>query len=1279
MVGIKLESIKFLVRLLKNPPKRLRGKPIVSKDELKALTKTLLTLMDDSVADIRTAAAECLGTLTGIAGERVMQPYFSKLDAVRLKKVQEFIPKQPILAPPMIDNSSITISLPLPSATKPTASKPTATVSKPTSAATKPSSTSGKPTASKPSGTASKAATGASSRTKPGAKPQASGAGGGREKPATTSVPKPAPIPEENVNSSFEYNRLALDTEPSDTLLEVIPESVIERLKDKEWQIRVETLKTIFDILEKISFNSESQMGEYSEEVVKQLLSRPGMKDSNANVICKIFEIFILLAEIDTKLSRSSVGEIIILSVDKLSEAKYKILIDRFLSRVCELPSITPRFVIDHLIKYTLSHKNPKVIVEGLLFIIKTLQEFGSSYVNRRQLLQQCKLLYAQTNPTIRSTTTQLVLLLRQYFGASVRDDLQDLKPQILQTLTKEFDKSLPKPPVPSRSVRKLTTSGTATPSATPTRPTTRQAPPAEEEIAPPSIRKPEPVVQSGVVGKDHFNKSITEELLEKFNDKDWKNRNTALVAVQSIIQKCSKSGGTSLPIHLPLLQALSEKLSDNNSNVVTAALSTLSLYINAVGLPITSKLNMFIMSLLNCLSDSAKKIVSSCLDTFQELMKYTRLKPLIPYFANSLENQIQARKELLSIINDSLPNEEPQLPFQELIKPILLCLQDRSPDIRKLSTQIIVELNNRNSYEILLSKIKELRSGVQNIVIPIIDKLPINKSLSAIPPSNSSKTTSNPAPESAAASEESEPPKKTAPTAQSRAIKESETKPTSKPAAVPAETGDDSKSVGNKTVKEWYAVLGSNDETRITLALKRISSNLEKGQIPLSEADNLITHLMSEMKRILTNTPLSPRLCRHILRSLQVLFSNKVFINAISSKPLKSATHEILMLLQNPRFSGHGEDGQFILAALYASLLHLLNNYERAELFCILTDLLHIAVRDHSDSPKYIDCLVKCLSKLAKTFQATLKLLDINKILRGLNDFFIKTPKIDSPSGEPHHTMRVIVGEIVRLLGNTVQYYLYQCFPAFQFDPKNISSSSSSSNSQFPVCIYALQFLQSQKNTILDIDTIKLHSAEAQYQFKSKSSGRDEKKSEKAKETAPQPEMAVPPAPSSDSDPPKSDLAEKQKLLEIFKNIRSSDLSTSEAAILDLFHFQKTHPTFDINPFLNRTSQVFRDHIRDRLATIPQSEAAEPASAAKLAADSSKKLRAPTPVTIEPKELPQPVTVEPTPKPIPLPVPTSQPAPAEPTVQPALPAPAKIEAFPTPLLPENARKSFSF
>ncbi|EWC44075.1 hypothetical protein DRE_07210 [Drechslerella stenobrocha 248] len=81
---VKLESLKFLNRCLKET----RVAP--SKPEVKLISDTVTRLLTDTLEATRTAAAESMGTLMKIMGERAMNPFLDGLDDIRKSKIKEF-------------------------------------------------------------------------------------------------------------------------------------------------------------------------------------------------------------------------------------------------------------------------------------------------------------------------------------------------------------------------------------------------------------------------------------------------------------------------------------------------------------------------------------------------------------------------------------------------------------------------------------------------------------------------------------------------------------------------------------------------------------------------------------------------------------------------------------------------------------------------------------------------------------------------------------------------------------------------------------------------------------------------------------------------------------------------------------------------------------------------------------------------------------------------------------------------------------------------------------
>ncbi|CAG8344106.1 unnamed protein product [Penicillium nalgiovense] len=100
---VKQETVRFLVRCLRTT------RTVPAKPEQKAIADAGTKLLTESAPAIREGAAEILGTLMKILGERAMNPYLDGLDEIRKTKIKEYFgtaevkakerPK-PIVAPP---------------------------------------------------------------------------------------------------------------------------------------------------------------------------------------------------------------------------------------------------------------------------------------------------------------------------------------------------------------------------------------------------------------------------------------------------------------------------------------------------------------------------------------------------------------------------------------------------------------------------------------------------------------------------------------------------------------------------------------------------------------------------------------------------------------------------------------------------------------------------------------------------------------------------------------------------------------------------------------------------------------------------------------------------------------------------------------------------------------------------------------------------------------------------------------------------------------------------
>jgi cytoskeleton-associated protein 5 len=120
---VKTETLRFLVRCLRTTPLT----PL--KPEIATIGESTVKLLGESFAPTRDAAAEALGTLTKIIGERAMIQYLEGVDDLRKAKIKEFFEKAEIKArarpePKPVAPKAKTTGAPRPTSMRPGTGKP---------------------------------------------------------------------------------------------------------------------------------------------------------------------------------------------------------------------------------------------------------------------------------------------------------------------------------------------------------------------------------------------------------------------------------------------------------------------------------------------------------------------------------------------------------------------------------------------------------------------------------------------------------------------------------------------------------------------------------------------------------------------------------------------------------------------------------------------------------------------------------------------------------------------------------------------------------------------------------------------------------------------------------------------------------------------------------------------------------------------------------------------------------------------------------------------------
>ena len=307
---VKEGACKFLTHCLST------SKQAIAPPQVKPVSETLATLLEDSYAGARDEAANAFGTLMKMIGERPLAAVMDSLADVRKAKVKEAYEKATVKAkagasaPPKPPPAKMP---PKKAAAKSKEERP------PVLEAESPPAEDGAPVPDKKARgpparpLAKKGATSAASTSTPAKKPPpaaAAAAAAAASKPAKGGAPaQPGAL------DTFKYKHTPEDAEVLAS--ELIPLNFITDLGDANWKTRLAAL-------EEMTTWAEGIVEELDAEVVVRALGKKGWAEKNFQVSAKLYGILIILAERCPSFGRSCAALSIPHLSEKLGDAKLK-------------------------------------------------------------------------------------------------------------------------------------------------------------------------------------------------------------------------------------------------------------------------------------------------------------------------------------------------------------------------------------------------------------------------------------------------------------------------------------------------------------------------------------------------------------------------------------------------------------------------------------------------------------------------------------------------------------------------------------------------------------------------------------------------------------------------------------------------------------------------------------------------------------------------------------------------------------------------------------------
>ncbi|KAK6932524.1 CLASP N-terminal domain [Dillenia turbinata] len=482
------------------------------------------------------------------------------------------------------------------------------------------------------------------------------------------------------------------DVEPSEMSLEEIEgrlgcllrAETISQLKSAVWKERLEAIVSLKEQVEGIQDLDSSV-----EILVRLLCALPGWSEKNVQVQQQVIEIITHVASTATKFPKACVVLCLLGISERVADIKTRTHAMKCLTTFCE--AVGPGFVFKRLYKIMKEHKNPKVLSEGLLWMVSAVDDFGVSHLELKDLIDFCKDTGLQSSAAAtRNATIKLIGAVHKFVGPDIKGFLSDVKPALLSALDAEYEKNPfeGSSAAPKKTVRTSDLSSAAS--------------------------------AGGLDGlpREDISGKITPTLLKSLESPDWKIRLESIEAVNKILEEAHK---------LELFGALRGRLYDSNKNLIMATLSTIASIASAMGPPVEKSSKGILSDVLKCLGDNKKHMRECTLTTLESWVSAVHLEKMVPYITTALTDAklgAEGRKDLFDWLSKQLSGLSAFPDSAHLLKPAASAMADKTSDVRKAAETCMGEILRVCGQEIVMKNMKDLQGPALALVLERL-KLP--------------------------------------------------------------------------------------------------------------------------------------------------------------------------------------------------------------------------------------------------------------------------------------------------------------------------------------------------------------------------------------------------------------------------------------------------------------------------------------------------------------------------------------------------------------------------
>ena len=501
--------------------------------------------------------------------------------------------------------------------------------------------------------------------------------------------PTPAPIKQKKEDPKFDEIKSKLGKE------------IVDSLFSPKW----ETKKHGFELINEFINSNTKDTYNISELIEYMKLKLKNYKETNFNINREAINVYINMIK-KKLIQKDSLINIIIAYHEKLSDIKLKDNLIELIKNCFDI--IEPTNILKPIISKISKKNNAKLLIEYATFFGKLIEEYDVNDLPNKDIIDFCKILANNSNPQVRTSAISLLCILYKYLGKDVKTLTRDIKESTLKLIDAELDKVTVIDPKETLNKKKKAAS-------------------VMENVDNKSGNNSKNANKDLIPPQD-ISKKITPDIIKLLNSGKWSERKQGCETIEKILTSANMR---ILPNGLnTLMTTIKKKLSDSNKNFVKMLIALLSKLIESMKAGFKQWAKPIALVLIPNLADKNQLMRNECQNCFDKWVEYTGFDSLVIHFPKFLSNDnVETRIEIMNFFmkhKDRFKNSKSlaESVYKDMMNPLLICLQDRSSNVRNLSEEIIkisLVYNPINNY---YKKSEDFKPAITKTLKQILDKI---------------------------------------------------------------------------------------------------------------------------------------------------------------------------------------------------------------------------------------------------------------------------------------------------------------------------------------------------------------------------------------------------------------------------------------------------------------------------------------------------------------------------------------------------------------------------